>query len=345
MYVAAGYSGLQIIDVSNPDSPTIVGNVDLPTLATGVVVSGGLAYVAGGAAVGGQVSGLQVIDVSNPMSPVILGSVETPGGSLDVAVHGTVAYVADGSSGTAVIDISNPESPVLLGIVDNPSVGPGPYAVVVTGTVVYVADYAWGLVTLPTQCEFPTPVRLTSFTATPRADGILLEWGTSNEVAFAGFHVQRSLQSEKGYERITTESISAGTSYRYVDHDVSAAITYYYRLEALDRTGTQEFFGPVSARMESAEIRPVLGQAFPNPCGASSVIPFAMVTSGNVRIRILDLAGREVRGLFDGVLDPGEHAITWDGTNGRGERVPAGIYLYELRSRTFEATRKLVRLR
>jgi len=233
----------------------------------------------------------------------------------------------------------------LLGIVDKPSGGLGAYAVVVSGTVVYVADYAWGLVTLRTQCEGPTPVRLTSFTASPRADGILLEWGTSNEVAFAGFHVQRSLQSEKGYERTTTELISAGTKYRYVDHEVDSGITYYYRLEALDRMGTREFFGPVSALIDPAEIRPVLGQALPNPCSASSTIPFAMATSGNVRVRILDLAGREVRGLFDAVADPGEHSITWNGTNERGERVPAGIYLCQLRSRTFEATRKLVRLR
>ena len=106
-------------------------------------------------------------------------------------------------------------------------------------------------------------------------------------------------------------------------------------------------FGPVSVRFEGGIGKQlVLGQAFPNPVlEGSSTIPFTMGTSGNVRIRVLDFAGKEVRHLMDEIVDPGEHSVTWDGTNERGERVPAGIYLYQVRSRSIEATRKLIRLR
>ncbi len=58
-YVADFVSGLQVIDVSDPGSPVILGSVDTPGAAIDVTVSGAVAYVAD------HVSGLQVIDVSS----------------------------------------------------------------------------------------------------------------------------------------------------------------------------------------------------------------------------------------------------------------------------------------
>jgi hypothetical protein len=96
-YVADGSSGLQVIDIANPQNPQIVGSVNAPDAAMGVAVSGTHAYVA---AYG---SGLQVIDISDPFSPQVVGSVDTPGDALWVAVSGTHVYVADGSSGLQVL--------------------------------------------------------------------------------------------------------------------------------------------------------------------------------------------------------------------------------------------------
>ncbi len=54
-YVADYYSGLQVIDISDPTSPWIVGSVDTPGSAYGVAVAGSYAYVAD------CYSGLQVL--------------------------------------------------------------------------------------------------------------------------------------------------------------------------------------------------------------------------------------------------------------------------------------------
>jgi hypothetical protein len=99
-YVADGGFGLlQVIDVSDPASPTIVGSVGTPGLASsGVAVAGEYAYVAGG------YPGFQeVIDVSDPASPTIVGGVNTPHFACGVAVAGEYAYVADGESGLQVL--------------------------------------------------------------------------------------------------------------------------------------------------------------------------------------------------------------------------------------------------
>ncbi len=100
-YVADGDSGLQVIDITNPQSPQIMGSVDTPERALGVAVSGTHAYVAD------WKSGLQVIDITNPQSPQIVGSVDTPGNALDVAVSGSHAY-AVGSSGLQVWSLCRP---------------------------------------------------------------------------------------------------------------------------------------------------------------------------------------------------------------------------------------------
>ncbi len=107
-YIVDQGSGLHIIDVSNPASPTLAGSYNTPGYACGVSVSGGYAYVADG------LSGLQVIDVSNPAGPTLAGTYNTPGDAEGVFVSGSYAYVADLGS-LQIINVSNPTSPFLAG--------------------------------------------------------------------------------------------------------------------------------------------------------------------------------------------------------------------------------------
>jgi hypothetical protein len=83
----ADYNFLEVIDITNPPSPYIVGSMHVH--ASDVAVSGDYAYVAG--------SGLKVIDITNPASPQLVGGVDTPGYvAVGVALSGGHAYVADG---------------------------------------------------------------------------------------------------------------------------------------------------------------------------------------------------------------------------------------------------------
>jgi len=113
-FLSDGMSGLQVVDISDPDSPVIVGSADTPGFALNVAVDGDFAFVADGA------MGLQVIDISAPEFPVIVGSLDTPGSATAVAVDGGFAHVADGSAGLLVVDVSVPESPVVAGSVSAP---------------------------------------------------------------------------------------------------------------------------------------------------------------------------------------------------------------------------------
>ncbi|MFY9823636.1 MAG: carboxypeptidase regulatory-like domain-containing protein [Thermoanaerobaculia bacterium] len=135
-YVASGWAGLHVVDVSDLSAPVLVGTVDTPGNANDVRVQGTFAYVADGA------SGLQVIDVSDPTRPRIVGTLDTPGDATDLVVQGDRVYVADGLAGVQVIDIANRSLPTLLGSLDTPGLARG---IDVVDNLVVVADSGGGV--------------------------------------------------------------------------------------------------------------------------------------------------------------------------------------------------------
>ena len=134
----ADWSSMQIIDISDPTSPFLVGNYDDPrAYAYDVAVSGSYAYVASG------YSGLLILDISNPSSPTLGGRVSTSDDAYGVAVLGNYAYVASRFSELHIIDISNPASPFITG-----SYRGDISAVAVTGNYAYLGDRPNGLTIL-----------------------------------------------------------------------------------------------------------------------------------------------------------------------------------------------------
>jgi len=94
----ADYSGLAVIDISDPTNPGTPIYENTTGNANGVYVSGDYAYVAD------DFSGLAVIDISDPTNPGIPVYEDTTGYACGVYVSGDYAYVADSSS-LAVIQI------------------------------------------------------------------------------------------------------------------------------------------------------------------------------------------------------------------------------------------------
>src|SRR5438270_2676798 len=106
-FVAAGASGLQVVNVGNRSNPVIAGSLALPGNANDVKLLSNLAYVAAGSA------GVHIIDVNNPLTPIRLGTLSTGANALNVAVRGTKVYVANGSN-LLIADVTNPASPAQI---------------------------------------------------------------------------------------------------------------------------------------------------------------------------------------------------------------------------------------
>jgi len=109
-YLVGYEDGLKIVDVSDPTTPTLVG--ESPAFhGVGVSVHDGHAYAVEFDTE--PTSGFRVFDVSNPSAPVQTAFVPHPWLS-DVAVVGSIAYLSSGSL-LESYDITDPSTPVAIG--------------------------------------------------------------------------------------------------------------------------------------------------------------------------------------------------------------------------------------
>ena len=135
-FVADGTAGLQVLDVTAPKTPFVLGNLPTGGDAFGIDVRGDRAYLAD------LDQGLVVADISVPAAPVLLGQVATYGTPRDVLVRGNYAFVADYLSGLTIVDVSDPSDPsIVASMTDCPEA----YSLDVSGAFVFIADRSQGL--------------------------------------------------------------------------------------------------------------------------------------------------------------------------------------------------------
>ena len=125
--VTSANEGVQILDVSNPDSPISLGsladaadiNIDNAAAVTTVEIDGNDFAV-----VASSNEGLQIIDLSNPAAPTAAGSlsdsatinIDNAAALSTAAINGsTYALIASRNEGLQIINISDPAAPTAAG--------------------------------------------------------------------------------------------------------------------------------------------------------------------------------------------------------------------------------------
>ncbi len=104
-------------------------------------------------------------------------------------------------------------------------------------------------------------------------------------------------------------------------------------------TGVEEAVQTTSPRVFS------LSQNRPNPTTGSTNISYQLPAKTHVSLTVYNAAGRVVRSLVNGLVDPGCYEVAWDGRDSIGMKVSSGVYFYRLTAGHFEASRKMVVLR
>lgn len=136
LYVPHGFSGVDIVDVSNAGQPVKVGKIPIrylgPTTSIhDVEVAGKYAYVPQG-------SWFRVVDVTTPTLPTDVAVIKpTTGFMKSIAVSDDYAYITAFPDGLIVVDISTPTSPVAIGTLDTPGDALG---IVKQGNHVYISE-------------------------------------------------------------------------------------------------------------------------------------------------------------------------------------------------------------
>ena len=99
--------------------------------------------------------------------------------------------------------------------------------------------------------------------------------------------------------------------------------------------------GNVSAPPTSLPLEFALAPLAPNPSRGRVRAEFALPSESHVRVSVIDLQGREVAVLADGVYPGGRHEASWN----HGHQVPAGVYFVRLVAGGRAWMRRLVQVR
>ena len=73
-----------------------------------------------------------------------------------------------------------------------------------------------------------------------------------------------------------------------------------------------------------------LGPNYPNPFNPSTIIPYQLAASAEVRLEVFNLLGQHIATLVDGERPAGFHTVTWTATDAAGRSVGAGVYIYRM---------------
>jgi hypothetical protein len=88
-----------------------------------------------------------------------------------------------------------------------------------------------------------------------------------------------------------------------------------------------------------------LHENYPNPFNPITTINYDLPKDSHVNLIIYDMMGREVIKLLDQIIPAGYHSVIWNTRNQFGEPVSAGIYFYQIQTKGFVKTRKMVLLK
>ena len=82
--------------------------------------------------------------------------------------------------------------------------------------------------------------------------------------------------------------------------------------------------------------------AKPNPAKGQTVLNFQLTRQTAVELSIYDIQGRLVKNLINDIKQAGTHKISWDGFDGKDNRVSAGIYFCKLKTENTDYLEKLI---
>ncbi len=88
-----------------------------------------------------------------------------------------------------------------------------------------------------------------------------------------------------------------------------------------------------------------LSQNYPNPFNPSTKIEYSVQTTNNIQIKIYNSLGQLVKTLVDETKIPGEYSVVWNGKDDNGSSVSSGVYFYQIQTKDFVSSKKMILLK
>ncbi len=157
----------------------------------------------------------------------------------------------------------------------------------------------WGILNaLDAVNHFPTPVELSSFSATVVDGRVNLIWTTATEKNNRGFEIERK-SAGSDYSMIAfvngNGTVTTPNHYSYIDNNDIRGINTY-RLKQVDFDGKFTYSNEISIDVPAATDF-VLQQNYPNPFNPSTMIKYSVPNASNVKLILYDALGQQVKVL------------------------------------------------
>jgi len=167
-----------------------------------------------------------------------------------------------------------------------------------------------------------------------------LGWEASGDSDFQLFRIYRGSDPDfvPGAESLIHETATTGWT-----DSTGDGWDYYYKITAVDHAGNEsQAASPdnvTGVGVFTVPARFALHPNTPNPFNPATVITYDLPEQAAVQLRVFDVAGRLVRVLVaDQQTGPGRNRVTWDGRDGAGRCVAAGVYLCRMEAGAFRET-------
>ena len=114
-FVGANFSGVAIVDISDPTAPRVLSNhKTLGQAKIGAVYENRVVLI-------DHMEGMVMVDISDEAAPTGAGSFFLDGYARDVVTSGRMAYATDSPTGLYVFDLSRPGEPDPVGVLHAPA--------------------------------------------------------------------------------------------------------------------------------------------------------------------------------------------------------------------------------
>lgn len=197
------------------------------------------------------------------------------------------------------------------------------------------ANYLIGYVFPSLTTAATLPVNITSFTATPNKNNVLLTWITASEKNNSHFDIERSADGKK-YSKISTVQGNGTTSlshtYQAYDDKPLNGINYY-RIKQYDADGKYAISDVRSIKME---LQNYVLKVYPNP--AHSDIRFTLSNYNGTALNAMlhDVSGKTVHEELIQMNASGNYKLNLK------SNLPAGVYFLQLKGDAFSENIKVV---
>ena len=161
-YCVVSGTSLNIVNVTNPITPSLTATMALEGYGEGLAISGTDVYLAVGS------TGMQVVDISDPANPASIAVIAGSGSGYaeGINVSAPYAYLGNGAN-TTIFNIDTPSSPTLVGSIDGSD---WVQDAMPRGNYLYVCEWGVGIAVVDIATNPAEPTLVTTFANPTNAD-------------------------------------------------------------------------------------------------------------------------------------------------------------------------------